>query len=74
MSHGIGCQPFGDVLIVGRRPTFVRAVREEPWHKDGQGELVKGKSILCLGSGALLGTVRSVRRCGEDEELTIRLI
>lgn len=25
MDHGVGCQPFRDVLVVGRRPTFVRA-------------------------------------------------
>lgn len=59
VNQGIACQPFGDVLIVGRRPALVRAVMEEPREKDGQGALVTGKGFLCVGSGALIGTVRS---------------
>ena len=29
MNHRTGCQPLRDVLIVGGRPAFVRAVGEE---------------------------------------------
>ncbi len=68
MSHGIGCQPFRDVFVVGRRPTLVRAVGEEPRHEVGQEVLFKGKGILCVGSRALLGSIRSVNRCGEDDQ------
>lgn len=43
MDQRIGCKPFRDVLVVGRRPTLVRTVGGEPGHKDGHGEMVKGK-------------------------------
>lgn len=60
MDKRVGCQPFRDVLIVGRRPALVWAVREETEHEDGQRALVKGRG-LCRVMGFCLALWNSGR-------------
>lgn len=44
----IACQPLRDVLIVGGGAALVRAVREEPGHRDGRGGGAKEEVFVSL--------------------------
>ena len=59
VSVRIACQPLRDVLIVGGGATLVRAVKEEPGHRDGWGGVKGGGICVSIGSWALLGAVGS---------------
>lgn len=54
MDKGVACQPFGDVLVVGRRPTFVRAVREKEERNKRNRALGDESRLLILQKNGML--------------------
>lgn len=62
MRHWVGCQPLGDVLVVGGGPALVGAVGRQPRREAGRAAQAQQKAYFGSGvSGLLPGRVWSRR-------------